>query len=763
MGTSITTTIMRFTALTRPYCKHGGGKMSQTKRAANIFNPKSLSEEELVNNFIIRLGEFKSLYQEIIDFPWDRPGQHYIIQGARGSGKTTLLYRLFYEFRKEKKTFPFLVPIIFNEEQYHLRSLGRLWEDVAEELEEIKGFAGLRQKIEDLYETGEYDEKAFILLASALKKQKKKILLFFDNIGDVLNRLSDQENARFREILLTSPDIRIVAASSIILEDNNAYGKPFYEFFKFIHLKELKQPDCTKLFMKLADSLGQPEASKIATEQPERLEILRRLSGGVPRTIVLLFEIASDEEGDALQDLEQLLDRVTPLYKHRMDDLSSQQQHIVDVIAIHWDAITTGEIAKKVRMESKAVSSQLKQLERNRIVTAIKTDTKNRLYQISERFFNIWYLMRCGRNRDCHRVEWLVRFLQSWFSQEELVVRAKKHVKSMEKKSHHPQHAYFMAEALSRAGLPRKEEHYLKEMTREYLTIHDKNLAKELSPSDKELWEKASKYYFEEDWQASLKILEKISNKDGLFYGAMGELYAELKKRDKAEACLKKAIVKGNVEAISYLGWLHHAEYKDFVQAEKYYLMAIEKGNTIAMNNLGVIYQDEYKDFVLAEKYYQMAIEKGNVETMNNLGWLYFETKKQRKKALELISSACSKEKDVLYLDYLVCVKLWNNKLENLEKDIEKVLLNEEIIKTKLGAVQLMFMLLIAKMQYHTALKFFERDDFQLRDRMKPLYFALMCLMKDERPNEWKKAGSELSETIEEIIAKINQLAIDYE
>ena len=91
-----------------------------------------------------------------------------------------------------------------------------------------------------------------------------------------------------------------------------------------------------------------------------------------------------DEKGDAFQDLEFILDRVTPLYKHRMDDLSPWQQKIVDAIALNWDAMATKEITEKIRMESKAVSSQLKQLEKNRIIHKIKTSTKNHLYHRTE-------------------------------------------------------------------------------------------------------------------------------------------------------------------------------------------------------------------------------------------------------------------------------------------------------------------------------------------------------------------------------------------
>ena len=76
----------------------------------------------------------------------------------------------------------------------------------------------------------------------------------------------------------------------------------------------------------------------------------------MPRTVALLFEIfIDDESGNSFKNLEMLLDRVTPLYKHRMDDLPTKQQEIVNIVALNWDAIGTKEIAEKIRGESKVV------------------------------------------------------------------------------------------------------------------------------------------------------------------------------------------------------------------------------------------------------------------------------------------------------------------------------------------------------------------------------------------------------------------------
>ena len=76
--------------------------------------------------------------------------------------------------------------------------------------------------------------------------------------------------------------------------------------------------------------------------------------------------------------------------------------------------------------------------------------------------------------------------------------------------------------------------------------------------------------------------------------------------------------------------------------------------------------------------------------------------------------------------------------------------------------ISLFLLLLIAKKQYHLTLKIFNENPHNLKDRFKPIYYALMYFMQDEYPNEYRKMGGELKQTVEEIIEKIHQLEKDY-
>ena len=78
-----------------------------------------------------------------------------------------------------------------------------------------------------------------------------------------------------------------------------------------------------------------------------RLRTLVQLTGGNPRTTVLLFHLVLDGlAGGAREYLEQLLDQVTPNYKGRVDELPAQAQQVLDAVSLRWDPVTAMEVGE---------------------------------------------------------------------------------------------------------------------------------------------------------------------------------------------------------------------------------------------------------------------------------------------------------------------------------------------------------------------------------------------------------------------------------
>jgi tetratricopeptide (TPR) repeat protein len=78
------------------------------------------------------------------------------------------------------------------------------------------------------------------------------------------------------------------------------------------------------------------------------------------------------------------------------------------------------EMAQDTGLDTSAVSAQLTRLVRQGILEkADPGDSKKALYQVAERFFNIWYLMRASR-RVRAKLRWFVEFLRVFFDPGEL-------------------------------------------------------------------------------------------------------------------------------------------------------------------------------------------------------------------------------------------------------------------------------------------------------------------------------------------------------
>ncbi|MEN0049533.1 MAG: hypothetical protein AAF806_20905 [Bacteroidota bacterium] len=619
------------------------------RTVASIYNPDLLTKQQLIDSFVVRLKKFKKLYKDIQSAKMEVPEQHVLIIGLRGMGKTTLLLRLSYEVENDDQLNGWLIPLVFNEEEYAISRLFKFWETIAQYLERRdERFRGLFDEMDELYEQSKdrYEERAFKLLLSKLREKGQKLLLFIDNFGDMFKRFSKEEKQRLREVLTTCPDIRIIAGSAVAAESFFKYDDPFFELFKIERLEGLNKKETEQLLLELGAHYPTNPIEEILEKEPERVETLRRLTGGIPRTIVLLFEIfVDDKNGDAFTDLEAVLDRVTPLYKHRMDDLPAQQQEIMDAIALAWDAVSAKEIAQRARLTSRVVSAALKQMATNNLIDIQRTNTKNHLYRLHDRFFNIWYLMRMARKGDKNKVLWLIRFLEQWCSEEQLSKRTKALFKAMNKGGFHTKGAFYLSTALFHSKKNTIESRYeISKNTSRYLKDKDLSLHQELQRSDISHFGEGMKLMKQRDFEGAWEKLNTIKNKEAQDYLLLSALCWHRGDCEESDAFYKKAKEMGALHPDRVMGNIFRDYLNDYKHAEEYYLKAIEIGDGKACRKLGWIYEDELKDYEKAEKYYQKAIDKGETYAWLYMGDLYCDNLKDYKRAKEFYLKAIDNE-----------------------------------------------------------------------------------------------------------------------
>lgn len=395
-----------------------------------IYDPRRTNPEVFLNSFVARKELTAAMLAKLAQVPESGMAEHQIFIGQRGLGKTSLLRRLALGIDRDPALEARLLPLTFREEQYNVRSLARLWKNCAEALAEwadAHGQPELAARLDaDL--TGAHwrdDEKAGEAFLGEMKKLGRRAVLFLDNLDFVLDALKDQ-HWKLRNILQRADGPVIYGASTRFLSSTGDQKQAFYEFFRPHVLEQLTAQellDCLRQLATLRGEPGQP-VLRILAQDPKRLTTLQQLTGGNPRVLALLYQLLERGESSTVyEDLEGLLDQLTPFYKARIEEYQSEQQRaIIDAVALHWSPITSHRLAEITDVAVTTISSQLTRLKQDGLIEDVATSGARAGYQLCERFFNIWYLMRHGTRRTTQKVKWLTEFLRNFYGTNELRV-----------------------------------------------------------------------------------------------------------------------------------------------------------------------------------------------------------------------------------------------------------------------------------------------------------------------------------------------------
>ncbi len=411
----------------------------QSLRGTALYNPHLHGKDELVSLFVARRELLALLVSDLRATASGKTPQHHLILGQRGMGKTMLLRRLAFAIEDDPALGEGWLALTFPEEQYNIARLSDFWLNCADALSDLLESKGRHAEAEQLDAAAEAlrslaeearAKRALALLVDTAKRINRRLVLLVDNVDLVLDRVSDQEWT-LREVLSSQPALVLIGASANAIESSFTYSKAFYDFFRVHELGGLSLDETRQLLVHYAETWNAPEVKRVTEQESARIKVLHNLTGGNPRTVVLLFNVlAAGVDGDVRTDLERLLDQCTPLYKARFEALPPQAQQVVHALAVHWDPTSAGELAPQLQMDVNAVSSQLARLVRQGVVEKVAYDPETKTgFQVAERFFNIWYLMRASR-RVRRRLVWLVEFLKMFYTQDELRARALSHIQS---------------------------------------------------------------------------------------------------------------------------------------------------------------------------------------------------------------------------------------------------------------------------------------------------------------------------------------------
>ena len=356
------------------------------------YNPGFLRDDEIVASFCIRSAEFESLLESLRSSTGNS-NAHSLVIGPRGSGKTHLLLRVAAEMRRDESLSAFH-SIIFAEESYEVSTIGEFWLECLDHLAEQapkEERAGLRLSHGDLQTIGDDRELANRCLGTILDfadRQDKRLVLLVENLNMLFADMDDPDGGwRLRHTLQTEPRIVLLGSATSRFDEIDHPDHALYDLFRVITLRPLGTDECV--------SLWRTVSGKEAEERVVRP--LQILTGGNPRLLAIIarFGAASSFE-DLMNNLLDLVDDHTEYFKSHLESLPPQERRIYLALATLWKPATSREVADQARMDTNVSSALLKRLVERGAVTIDGGTPRRRQYYLTERLYNIYYLLRRG-------------------------------------------------------------------------------------------------------------------------------------------------------------------------------------------------------------------------------------------------------------------------------------------------------------------------------------------------------------------------------
>lgn len=382
------------------------------------YNPAFLSPEELVVSFVVRHGELETIMR-IIKENVTKSNQHILVIGPRGIGKTMLVLRAAEETRRDKELSKKWYPLVFSEESYQVSTCGEFWLESLFHLgQQPKNERWQRtyEELKDEVDEKRLRERVLAQLMDFADEQGKRILLVVENFNMLLgDQLSDEDAWAMRHTLQNEPRIMLLASATSRFEQVEVEGKPMFDLFRFIDLKPLDGAECRALW---ASVTGQKLNDR-------RMRPLKILTGGNPRLLAIVSNFAAKMSlKELMNDLLRLVDEHTEYFKSHLDNLPAVERKVYLALAEIYAPATTRRVAKVARLNINKTSSLLGRLIARGAVVETNGRTKAKEYQVAERMYNIYYLMR-RRVAASGRVKALVHFMVGFYGVKELVKAAK--------------------------------------------------------------------------------------------------------------------------------------------------------------------------------------------------------------------------------------------------------------------------------------------------------------------------------------------------
>ena len=388
------------------------------------YNPGFLSDRELIEAFCVRTHEFESIIATLRDTARNS-NPHMIVIGPRGSGKTTLLLRAAAEIRVDQHLAKRLLPLAFAEESYNVSTCGEFWLECVYQLAQQSRqyeLPSARARGIDLHRSWEelrsiqddqaLEQRCLNTLMNIAGAARRRLVLVVENLDLLFRDMSDPVQAgwRMRHALQNERRLILLASATSRFDAIDRPDRALYDLLHAYTLRPLETSECTTLWQSVSG----------ATPPYGTARSLQILTGGNPRLLAIVASFGAHLSfHDLMDNLLNLVDEHTEYFRSHLEALPAQERRVYLALAEIWKPTTAREVAEHARIDTSKCSSWLNRLVERGAVTIVGGTARRKEYYITERLYNIYYLLR--RHRGGSRVvEALVRFMVAFYSHERL-------------------------------------------------------------------------------------------------------------------------------------------------------------------------------------------------------------------------------------------------------------------------------------------------------------------------------------------------------
>ena len=382
------------------------------------YNPGFLTDDELVASFCVRTSEFESIVEMLRECTGSS-NPHQIVIGPRGSGKTSLLLRVAAEMHRDAALSSAFFPVVFTEESYEVASAGEFWLEclsrLADQASQREDASDLHLTVEDLRALRDdrtLGERCLGALLDFSDREDRRLVLMVENLNMMFKDMADSREAgwRLRKTLQTEPRIVLLASATSRFDAIDRPDHALYDLFRALTLRPLDTNECAVLW----------EAVSGQRHPPETIRSLEILTGGSPRLLAIVARFGGGLSfRELMADLLDLVDDHTEYFKSHLESLPAQERRVYLALADLWKPAFTKEIADRARLETSKCSAQLTRLVERGAVQVAGGTARRKQYYLSERLYNIYYLLRRNRGPD-RLIEALIRFMAAYYSPPEM-------------------------------------------------------------------------------------------------------------------------------------------------------------------------------------------------------------------------------------------------------------------------------------------------------------------------------------------------------